>query len=418
MTFQDEFARRLNAVRGEAAGDGGEDARDKSVRLERSRETGGGKDVSRPWPALSACPSRQSKGSTRTGGGGEHTRHPELVSGPREAKPEGRGVRHEVLSRQAIADKRVQDDEDSSVRGGEVTPPSRLRVSGRSVPRTDLELPGAVPPDTGSGVGLCETESAVLEATDTPTPSPSRKREGEATRHDGWLPDIRVKFLEALAQTGNVQASAYFVQRSRQSAYDLKRRDPDFARAWLAALVLAREEAQDRLQERAIEGIEEPVYYHGEVVGMRRRYDSRLLLAHLARLDRVAEQIPAQRGAARFGEMLEAIGKGEDTAPLIATPTEEELAVNAAEAETCSQPEPRPAEDGEEFYAVRFPDHDGPPDYYRMSPEEAAEWEREAPGLTATPAGTRDEAAINALPCHAEAMLAYRRDEAEKGIYL
>ena len=37
MTFQDEFARRLNAVRG--VGDGGEDAPDKSVRLERSRET-------------------------------------------------------------------------------------------------------------------------------------------------------------------------------------------------------------------------------------------------------------------------------------------------------------------------------------------------------------------------------------------
>ena len=68
MTFQDEFARRLNAVRG--LGDGGEDAPDKSVRLERSRETGDGGDVSRLR-------------STRTGEDGEQTRHPELVSGPR-----------------------------------------------------------------------------------------------------------------------------------------------------------------------------------------------------------------------------------------------------------------------------------------------------------------------------------------------
>ena len=53
-----------------------------------------------------------------------------------------------------------------------------------------------------------------------------------------------------------------------------------------------------------------------------------------------------------------------------------------------------------------------------MTPEEAADMEREVPGLTATPTGTRDEAVINALPRHAEAMRAFRRDEGEKGINL
>lgn len=323
---------------------GEESAPDKSVRLERSRETGDGGDVSRLR-------------STRTG----------------------------------------EDDEDSSVRGRELTLPSRSRE--------------------GSGVGLCDNPNNAPDSPDTPTPDPSREREVDCTRHDGWHRELRVKFLEALAQTGNVQASAYFVQRTRQSAYDLKRRDPDFARAWLAALVLAREEAQDKLQERAIEGVEEEVFYHGEVVATRRRYDSRLLLAHLARLDKIAEQIPAQRGAARFGDMLEAIGKGEDTAPLIATPTEEELAIAAARAEAQGRPVPE-EEAGEEFYAVTFPYQDGPPDYYRMTQEEAAEMEREVPGLTATPTGTRDEAVINALPCQAEAMQEFRRDMAEKGMNL
>jgi hypothetical protein len=199
MTFQDEFARRLNAARGVATGDGGEDTPDKAVRLERSRGTGDDEEVSRLR-------------STRTDGDGEHIRHPELVSGPLEAEPEDRGARDGVL-------KRVQDDDSMRLQGD-------------------------------GGV-------------DATTPSP-------ATRHDGWHLDLRVKFLEALAQTGNVQASAYFVQRTRQSAYDLKRRDPDFARAWLAALVLAREEAQDKLQERAIEGVEEEIFYHGEVVATRR----------------------------------------------------------------------------------------------------------------------------------------------------
>jgi len=354
MTFQDEFIHRLRVQRGEAAGDGEED-------------------------------SGRSTGSGRTGE--RESRHPELVSGPREGEPEDRGERHEVLNRQAIADKRVQDDEGSNTVSPE---PVEGRLSD--------EKRGS----TGSPL------------TDTP-PSPT-------TRHDGWLPDIRVKFLEALAQTGNVQASAYFVQRSRQSAYDLKRRDPDFARAWLAALVLAREEAQDRLQERAIEGIEEPVYYHGEVVGMRRRYDSRLLLAHLARLDRLAEQIPAQRGAARFGAMLEAIGKGEDTAPLIATPTEDELATLAGAAEALpeagSGPGPDQEDDLPEFYAVCDPGHDDAPCYYRMTLEEAAEIERDCPGVTATPTGIRRDAEINALPWHLEATFEGGGDAAEKGIYL
>ena len=199
-----------------------------------------------------------------------------------------------------------------------------------------------------------------------PTPTPPL--------HDGWHPDLRVKFLEALAQTGNVQASAYFVQRSRQSAYDLKRRDPDFARGWLAALVLAREEAQDKLQERAIEGIEEEIFYHGEVVATRRRYDSRLLLAHLARLDKIAEQIPAQ-----------------------------------------AVPAQRQEEEAPEFYAVRWPGEDGPPDYYRMTPEEAAEMERDVPGLTTEPTGTADDAVINALVFHAQAVAECPADREEKG---
>ena len=381
MTFQDEFVRRLRVVRDEATSDGG-----------GGLEPREGRSDERNHPN----PSFEKEGLESVGDGGEHARHPEFISGPPEAEPEDRGERDGFLSRQAIEDKRVQDDEDSSGRGGELTPPSRLRE--------------------GPGVGLCETKSAVPDSTSTPTPGPSREREGETTRHDGWHRDLRVKFLEALAQTGNVQASAYFVQRTRQSAYDLKRRDPDFARAWLAALVLAREEAQDKLQERAIEGVEEEVFYHGEVVATRRRYDSRLLLALLARLDKIAEQIPAQRGAARFGDMLEAIGKGEDTTPLIATPTEEELAIQAAEAEARGWPVPE--ETGEEFYAVSFPDHDGPPDYYRMTPEEAAEMEREVPGLTTEPTGTADEALINTLVFHAQAVAECPLDEGEKGMNL
>ncbi|MEH6662030.1 MAG: hypothetical protein V7679_10310, partial [Parasphingorhabdus sp.] len=190
MTFQDEFIHRLRVVRGEETGGGGS-----------GLEPREGRSDERNHPN----PSFEKEGLESAGDGGEHIRHPEFISGPPEVEPEDRGERDGVL-------KRVQDDEDSSVRGDEdvqvqgeeLTPPSRSRE--------------------GPGVGLCETKSAGANITDTPTPSPSREREGDCTRHDGWHRELRVKFLEALAQTGNVQASAYFVQRTRQSAYDLKRR--------------------------------------------------------------------------------------------------------------------------------------------------------------------------------------------------
>uniref|UniRef100_UPI003594019D hypothetical protein n=1 Tax=Parasphingorhabdus sp. TaxID=2709688 RepID=UPI003594019D len=250
MTYQDEFVRRLGPSTGSertAQGAGKEEGGDPDKPLLFRGGDGGGGDASASLASANGGgadgggletggprsaernhpnPSSEEEGLENAAPGGEHTRHPELVSGPRTAEPDDSGKTDWIL-------KRVQDDE-----------------------------------------------------------IPTR-----ATRHDGWHPDLRVKFLEALARTGNVGAAAHYVQHSRQSAYDLKRRDPDFARVWLAALLLAREVAQDTLQERAIEGVEEEVFYHGEVVATRRRYDSRLLLALLARLDRVAEQIPAQRGA-------------------------------------------------------------------------------------------------------------------------
>jgi len=279
-------------------------------------------------------------------------------------------------------DDRVRDDDEPHTVSDEpVQPPS-------------CSAPDAEPCGQRTG-GPADAQGSASSAEHSRTP-----------RHDGWLPETRVKFLEALARTGNVQASAYYVQLSRQSAYDLRRRDPDFARAWRAALVLARDVAEDALQERAIEGIEEPVYYHGEVVGMRRRYDSRLLLAHLARLDKIAEEIPAQRGAARFEEMMEAIRSGEDTASLVAVPTDDELAAAAAQAEA---QQPPAEEQGEEFYAVRWPEQGGPPDYYRMTPEEAAAMERDVPGLTATATGTRSDAVVTTL--HYEELARAQADE-------
>ncbi|MGZ3271153.1 MAG: hypothetical protein ACXU71_09275 [Croceibacterium sp.] len=127
----------------------------------------------------------------------------------------------------------------------------------------------------------------------------------------GWTPERMTRFLDHLAQKGNVQASCKRVGLSREAAYRLRRRDPLFARGWAAAMVKAHDASIEVLADRAIDGVEEPIYHRGELVGTRRRYDTRLLLAHIARLDKLLEDKAAQADTGRFDELLARIA-GED----------------------------------------------------------------------------------------------------------
>jgi len=129
-----------------------------------------------------------------------------------------------------------------------------------------------------------------------------------STRHDGWTGARVTQFLDHLATDGSVRAACGRVGMSREAAYKLRRRDAVFARAWNAALVLAREAAAEVLENRAIHGVEEQIWFRGELVGTRRKFDSRLLLAHMSRLDRVAEDERAGEDAARFDELLAILG--------------------------------------------------------------------------------------------------------------
>jgi hypothetical protein len=120
--------------------------------------------------------------------------------------------------------------------------------------------------------------------------------------HTAWDADRKVRFLDHLALKGDVRAACAGVGMSRTSAYLLRRRDAVFARGWQAALVLARAHVEEVLATRALDGVEEAVWFRGERVGVKRRFDTRLLLAHLARLDRATAADEA--AAARFDETL------------------------------------------------------------------------------------------------------------------
>lgn len=106
-------------------------------------------------------------------------------------------------------------------------------------------------------------------------------------RHDGWTPERQRAFIEALADCGNVSRAAWSVQMTAESAYRLRRHPQaeSFRRAWNAALDVGVQRLTDVALERAIEGVATPVFYKGEVVGERRRYNDRLLMFTLRHHD-------------------------------------------------------------------------------------------------------------------------------------
>lgn len=150
-----------------------------------------------------------------------------------------------------------------------------------------------------------ETDTGVESGTET-----------GAETAQGWTPQRKARFLDHLSVKGNVRAACARVGLSPEAAYRLRRRDEEFARAWIAALALARARSEQVLADRAIDGIEEPIYHRGELVGTRRKYDTRLLLSHLARLDKLVEGMEHPDDIRRFDELVAVIA-GEE-APVLA----------------------------------------------------------------------------------------------------
>ena len=99
-------------------------------------------------------------------------------------------------------------------------------------------------------------------------------------RHDGWTPERQQLFIEALADYGSVRAAANSVGMTPESAY-LLRRHPEaktFRKAWQAALDLGMQRVEDVAMDRALNGVDIPVYSYGKLVGKRTIYNDRLLM--------------------------------------------------------------------------------------------------------------------------------------------
>ena len=99
-------------------------------------------------------------------------------------------------------------------------------------------------------------------------------------RHDGLTPARQVAVVQAMAACGCIREACAKVGISPEAVYELRRR-PD-AQSFRLAMDVALDGAADRVEDavyaRAIDGVEVPHYYKGELVGTHRRYDERLAL--------------------------------------------------------------------------------------------------------------------------------------------
>ncbi|WP_129794043.1 hypothetical protein [Sphingosinicella sp. CPCC 101087] len=140
---------------------------------------------------------------------------------------------------------------------------------------------------------LAQAAAAAAVADDPP---PDR-----AGRRDGWNAESMRLFLTRLAGCGVVAEAARAAGKTRQGAYAFRNsaRGRAFDLAWRAAELLARQRLSDDVLSRAVHGCVE-VYIREGVVTERHRYDNRLSMAVLARLDHLAAASDPLGGPVRY----------------------------------------------------------------------------------------------------------------------
>ncbi len=101
---------------------------------------------------------------------------------------------------------------------------------------------------------------------------PTRQRE------DGWTAEVMEDFIVELIETGSVRKAANRVDRHVTTAYRLRARVPEFAKAWDAARRMAYARLRDEAMERALDGTPQQVWKDGNWIGMKRVFSDRLLM--------------------------------------------------------------------------------------------------------------------------------------------
>lgn len=84
--------------------------------------------------------------------------------------------------------------------------------------------------------------------------------------------------LASLARLGNISKACEVAGISRATHYLWSREDPEYVKAVDDAMETAADVLEEEARRRAHDGVEEPVFYQGEVCGTVRKYSDTLLI--------------------------------------------------------------------------------------------------------------------------------------------
>lgn len=92
-------------------------------------------------------------------------------------------------------------------------------------------------------------------------------------------PEKKAAFCAALATTGgNVSRACQAIEIARQTAYEWRDEDPEFAAAWDKWKSIGLEALEDEAMRRALEGTDRPVFHQGIECGTIREYSDTLAI--------------------------------------------------------------------------------------------------------------------------------------------
>ncbi len=106
-------------------------------------------------------------------------------------------------------------------------------------------------------------------------------------------------FLAAYAECGNISAAAKAAQVNPDQHHKTWKHDPVYWEAFEAAHEIACDMLEYEARRRAVEGVQEPVYHKGRVVGYVNKYSDALLM-FLLRAER----------RSKFNPKSDAVGEG------------------------------------------------------------------------------------------------------------
>jgi len=138
--------------------------------------------------------------------------------------------------------------------------------------------------------------------------------------HLASRPELWDEYLHALAETGRYGAAAAAVGCHYNSAYKLRNENKEFATLCDEALELYRGRVAAEIHRRAIDGVDEPVYWQGQLVGYKRVYSDTLLLAHArARIPEYRDSGPGGRTTVNVSATATATAGAQAAVPTLDT---------------------------------------------------------------------------------------------------